>query len=214
VKSAPVAAVLLAIIMTPVLLPAQPLESWHNFELPLREAGRFNTQFNLQLRTRRRFQDLYQTRVGTISRIRLANSFTAIAGFYYTLQESSQRDRWDNQNRIWGGIERPFRAGVGVITLRSLYEHWFEGLRGRDNRTRWLTQYRRPVGHGAVASFGIETFTDSRGYMAERLTATMARALGQGWSAELGYTYDGRPERVGGKRQMITTTVRRRSSDR
>ena len=193
---------------------ADPFESWHSFDLPLLRAGRLNSQFHSQFRTRNRFQDVYQARFGATTRLQIPKNLIIVSGFWYTIQQRVARDRWDDQHRAWGGIERTVRAGAGAVTLRSLYERWYGGFLGRtDNRTRWLVSYRRPIGMGLVAGGGAETFTDKRGYMAERLSCMIALPVARRWSAEFGYFWDARLDRVGGGRQVLTTTFRARQRD-
>lgn len=195
-------------------LAAQPFEAWNAFELPLVDVGRFSSLFTTQLRTRSRFHDMYQSRFGGVARVRLTNGFNIVSGFLYTMVESSNRDRWDDQHRAWGGLERSLRAGTGALNFRGIYERHFGGVSGVDNRTRWLARYNRPAGKGILASVASELFTDNHGYMAERLTASIILPVSHGWTAEMGYVWDARLERACGVRQVVTTTFRSHRRDR
>jgi len=64
--------------------------------------------------------------------VQFTNGFHFVSGFLYTLLEGSRPDRWDDQHRAWGGIERSLRAGSGALNVRAIYERHFGGPTGID----------------------------------------------------------------------------------
>jgi hypothetical protein len=191
-----------------------PLESWTILELPLVQKGNVSTQLHTSFRLRDQFRHVYYARFGPNLRVRLAKNVTAVGGFWYTDQKFARRSRWDDMHRFWAGVERPVRIGSSALQVRGVYERWFAGPRPNDNRTRWMLLYRRPIGQGVTLSTGSETFTDNRGYCAQRLIAGVGFPVSQRFVLETGYMWDGRLERIGGPRQMITTSFRSRQRER
>lgn len=210
-----VCCVVACLLVTAVNAAAEtPLESWTTLEIPIFQTGRATTLIHTQLRVRNEFSDFAYARFGPNLRVRLNRGFTLVTGFWYIQQENTRRVQWDDMHRYWAGVERPIRAGSGVVQLRGIYEHWFGGPKPNDNRTRWLVLYRRSIGRGLTATGGTETFFDNNGYFAERVIANIGMPFYRNLIFEAGYMWDRRLERVGGPRQMITTTFRSRPRER
>jgi len=184
-------------------LPAADFESRHSFEFVTIQDSRFDLTIYTQFRTRSRFGEISQFRVGPIARYSVAPHIRLAGGYYYRdLHDAGPS--WKDTHRVFFSVENPFNRGRVGLQSRVSVERYF----GADTPpyTRFRHRVRAAWERATAPYVFAEYYLLASGYQGIRYAAGCQRELRSGVQLDIAYYFDN--YRLDADRHSLVTALR------
>jgi Protein of unknown function (DUF2490) len=184
---------------------AAELETQHGFDATLPLKADLDLVLHARIRTQPSGLGLYQIRTGPIVSWKATPRFAPIAGYYFSQQESRERE-FLSGSRIFGGAESALaRKKKATLDGRIVFERFLPGGSPDFNRYRLRT---RLSANSTVAPYAAqELFLDAKGWRSTRLSTGVRWSLSRSFQVDAGYLYEFRRLDIGGNRQIFLTSI-------
>lgn len=192
-------------LLVPILLTsplaADEFWSWHTFDYPALQTGRWQAVVHSRLHIG--YGKPAQGRIGPVTRYAITPRVSLIGGYYFG-EDHDRHGAWAMSHRPFGGAEaalsqqRWFR-----LTTRAYVERFV--VYEKPDYFRHRARIRYTTAHKVAPVIVFEPFFDAKGLLTTRYSGGFRVNMRRGRALELAYTYDQRRTSAGPPRHILTT---------